>query len=173
MHQRLWAAPASRRQPPKRRGGAAEKLAQALAAVIAHNEAQGSREKKWAVGEHVEGARFRVVRISVQPKGGSLAWFTRSLRAVVAPLRSFFKKTNYDYGRFNYLGEWHSHPLFALLPSQTDGETMQTLVSDPSVKARFAVLLLVRLGPNGEFQAAATLFARYEAASEARLVMEL
>ena len=44
-------APSTLPPPPKRRGGAAEKLEKALAAVIAHNEAQGSREAKWAVTE--------------------------------------------------------------------------------------------------------------------------
>ena len=34
-----------------RRGGAAEKLEKALQAVVAHNEAQTSREKKWALTE--------------------------------------------------------------------------------------------------------------------------
>ena len=34
-----------------RRGGAAEKLERALQAVVAHNEAQTSREKKWALTE--------------------------------------------------------------------------------------------------------------------------
>ena len=34
-----------------RRGGASEKLERALRAVLAHNEAQTSREKKWAVTE--------------------------------------------------------------------------------------------------------------------------
>lgn len=124
------------------------------------------------MGEHVEGARFRVAQITVQTKGGSLAWFTRSLRAVVAPLRSFFKRTNHNYSRFNYLGEWHSHPMFALAPSQTDCETMQALVSDPSTNARFAVLLLVKLGPDDDLLAAATLFARYAEASQARLTLE-
>ncbi len=108
------------------------------------------------MGEQVEDAPFRVVRITVQAEGRGLAWFTRSLRVVVAPLRAFFKRTNHEYGRFNYLGEWHSHPMFTLTPSRTDGNTTQALVSDPSVNARFAALLLVRLGPDDALQAAAT-----------------
>ena len=44
-------APPTLPPPPKRRGGAAEKLEKALQAVIAHNEAQTSREAKWAVTE--------------------------------------------------------------------------------------------------------------------------
>lgn len=41
------------------------------------------------------------------------------------------------------------------------------------VNARFAVLLLVRLRPNNELQAAATLFARYREVSPAHLTTEL
>ena len=46
----LWLLPLSP-HPPNAAGGAAEKLEKALAAVIAHNEAQTSREAKWAVTE--------------------------------------------------------------------------------------------------------------------------
>ena len=44
-------APPTLPSTPKRRGGAAEKLEKALQAVIAHNEAQTARERKWAVTE--------------------------------------------------------------------------------------------------------------------------
>ena len=37
--------------PPKHRGGAAGEFVQVSAAVVAHNEAQGSREAKWAITE--------------------------------------------------------------------------------------------------------------------------
>jgi hypothetical protein len=45
-------APSSNPSPTgRRRGGAADKLARALAAVLAHNQAQTARERKWALTE--------------------------------------------------------------------------------------------------------------------------
>ncbi len=45
------AARSNRPWPVQRRGRAAAKLSQALAAVLAHNQTQSAREKKWAVTE--------------------------------------------------------------------------------------------------------------------------
>ena len=47
--------------------------------------------------------------------------------------------------RFNYLGEWHSHPSFEPLPSDTDIRTMQSLVEDPDVGVNFLVLMVCRM----------------------------
>lgn len=63
----------------------------------------------------------------------------------LARLESLFKRTKHDYRRFNYLGEWHSHPSFALYPSGTDNETMFDIVNDPNTGARFAVSLIVKI----------------------------
>ena len=56
------------------------------------------------------------------------------------------KKNNYQ--KFNYLGEWHSHPLFSVQPSNKDHHTMRELISDPKVGANFVVLLIFRLKDN-------------------------
>jgi len=42
-----------------------------------------------------------------------------------------FRETGHDYTRYNYLGEWHSHPSFALEPSHRDSESMWRLVKTP------------------------------------------
>jgi proteasome lid subunit RPN8/RPN11 len=124
------------------------------------------------MGEHVEGCRFRVVEITVQFSGGSVARFVRAIATLVAPLRSFFTRTNHEYRKFNYLGEWHSHPMFVLTPSFTDRETMQSLVEDPMVGANFAVLLLVKLDGSQKLQGSATVFVPHAAAFKACLGTE-
>ena len=58
-------------------------------------------------------------------------------------LASFFARSGNDYARFNYLGEWHSHPSFDLAPSRTDIAAMSRLVEEPGMT--FAVLMIVRL----------------------------
>ena len=50
-----------------------------------------------------------------------------------------------NFARFNYLGEWHSHPLFTVQASPQDHATMRGLAMDPKVGANFVVLLVFRL----------------------------
>jgi proteasome lid subunit RPN8/RPN11 len=69
------------------------------------------------MGEHVRDEIFRVVDISVQRAGGSEAYFIRDPASHKTQLEKFFADTGADYSRFNYLGEWHSHPTFEAVPS--------------------------------------------------------
>jgi integrative and conjugative element protein (TIGR02256 family) len=93
------------------------------------------------MGEHIGDELFRVVEISVQRSGGTAACFIRHPNEHKAQLERFFAQTGNDYARFNYLGEWHSHPSFEPAPSETDVCTMQSIVEDPEVGVNFLVLL--------------------------------
>jgi integrative and conjugative element protein (TIGR02256 family) len=97
------------------------------------------------MGEHVRDELFRVLDISVQRFGGNEACFIRNPSDHHAQLQKFFSETGGDYTHFNYLGEWHSHPSFAAIPSVTDVQTMQSIIDDPAVGANFLVLLVVKL----------------------------
>jgi hypothetical protein len=97
------------------------------------------------MGEHVRDEVFRVVSISVQRSGGSQICFIRQPQEHEAQLKEFFARTGADYTRFNYLGEWHSHPSFEPAPSDTDVQTMQSIVDDPTVGVNFLVLMIPRL----------------------------
>jgi [CysO sulfur-carrier protein]-S-L-cysteine hydrolase len=110
------------------------------------------------MGQHIASNEFRVVQITCQIHSGSFAYFLRSVVDILAPLRRFFQSTNHNYTQFNYIGEWHSHPSFALKPSLTDCDIMQSLVEDSNVGATFAVLLLVKLNVLEELDAATILF---------------
>jgi integrative and conjugative element protein (TIGR02256 family) len=110
------------------------------------------------MGEHVRDEVFRVVDISVQRSGGSRAHFVRDPANHGAQLRSFFARTGRDFTRFNYLGEWHSHPMFEPLPSAVDIATMQSLVEDPAVGANFLILLIATLTAARRIEVSATLF---------------
>lgn len=110
------------------------------------------------VGEHVERNTFRIVDVSVQRHGGNHVCFVRRPEAHKPFLDAFFARTGDAYERFNYLGEWHSHPSFAAIPSVTDIEQMAEIVdSDPSAPP-FAVLLIVRLNTDGKLGCSATAF---------------
>jgi len=97
------------------------------------------------MGEHVRDELFRLVELSVQRGGGTDACFIRRPSDHEAQLEKFFAQTGNDYTRFNYLGEWHSHPSFDPLPSDTDISAMQSMVEDPDVGVNFLVLLVCRM----------------------------
>ena len=95
-------------------------------------------------GEHVKESAFLVLDATVQAVG-LFASFVRVMKDGISKLEGFFRRTRYEFTRFNYLGEWHSHPSFALRPSPTDDATMRALVEEPSTGALFVVLLIVKL----------------------------
>jgi integrative and conjugative element protein (TIGR02256 family) len=110
------------------------------------------------VGEHVAADVFRVVDMSVQDRGGTVAHFVRDPQHHKAFLEDFFARTGHKYKEFNYIGEWHSHPAFKPLPSGPDFATMFDLVEDPDVGVNFAILIIVRLYFWGRLELSATLF---------------
>jgi integrative and conjugative element protein (TIGR02256 family) len=110
------------------------------------------------VGEHVAADTFRIVDISFQKRGGTTAHFLRDPVHHKAFLSEFFTKTGHDYKRFNYIGEWHSHPAFDPLPSGEDFVTMYDIVEDPAVGVNFVVLIIARLRGWSGLELSATLF---------------
>ena len=75
-----------------------------------------------------------------------------------AQLKAFFARTKGDFTRFNYLGEWHSHPMFAPVPSETDCHSMQSIVDNPEVGVNFVVLLVVKLASRTKIEGTAMVF---------------
>ena len=95
------------------------------------------------MGEHVSENTFHVVDLTVQRQGRS-ASFWRLLESALRALDHFFNRTSHNYKRFNYLGEWHSHPSFELCPSTQDELSIHDILDDPTVGARFVVLMIVK-----------------------------
>ena len=124
------------------------------------------------MAEHLGDDEYRILEISVQRAGGSAVCFIRHPKKHRAQLNHFFERTGHNYTRFNYLGEWHSHPSFATTPSSRDVRTMQALVSDPGVGANFLVLLIVRLGMKASLDSGVTVFRANEAPSRIELTIE-
>lgn len=110
------------------------------------------------MGEYVSEAVYRIKDLTIQFSGGTSSFFVRFAEEISNPLQRFFKETGYDFTRFNYLGEWHSHPSFALLPSSTDCKSMWEIVEDPSISANFAVLMIVRLDNTQCLEGTVTVF---------------
>lgn len=88
---------------------------------------------------------FEIVEITADIKAGHFAVFVRQLKNTIFYLKYFFKKYGHNYKKYNYIGEWHSHPQFDLIPSNQDNSTMFEIVMDGNVGANFAVLIIVKL----------------------------
>jgi proteasome lid subunit RPN8/RPN11 len=101
---------------------------------------------------------FRVMDITVQTEGGTFITFVRSLSHAISTLRKFFIETNKDYTRYNYLGEWHSHPSFSPNPSQKDIRSMLGIINDASIGANFVTLIIVKLNHQLLLEGTATFF---------------
>lgn len=110
------------------------------------------------MGESLGDEVFRVKNLTIQSSGGTFSNFVRALGGILGPLSRFFRETNHEYTRFNYLGEWHSHPSFSLRPSARDEATMRAIVEDPDVGANFAILMIVRLNESTAIEASVTAF---------------
>jgi proteasome lid subunit RPN8/RPN11 len=108
------------------------------------------------VGEHVGRNEFRLVDLSIQRSGGNRTCFVRHPSAHKPFLDAFFKRADAEYERYNYLGEWHSHPGFPVNPSETDVSQMQKIVSEGKSGPLFAVLLIVQLSENDDIRLSAT-----------------
>lgn len=141
---------------------------------LARELARGGRREIGGVlvGEHLGPNTFRIVDLSVQRQGGEAACFVRRPADHKAFLDAFFRRTGEDYGRFNYLGEWHSHPSFSTDPSVTDVRQMFEIVSDTSDAPPFAVLLIVRLAASDRVICGATAFRSTGVAEAATLVVQ-
>ncbi|ETT74126.1 hypothetical protein C173_10011 [Paenibacillus sp. FSL R7-277] len=98
------------------------------------------------MGEHIEDGVFRIWDVTVQHQGGTWISFLRKIDGSLRnSLQRFFLSTRQQYTKYNYLGEWHSHPSFALIPSSCDQDSMWNIVNDPLVGANFAVLLILKV----------------------------
>jgi hypothetical protein len=92
--------------------------------------------------------------VTVQ-RPGTVASFVRSLSGVAASIKRFCAEHDNDFRRFNYLGEWHSHPSFSVQPSSTDHCSMLDIVINHQGDANFVVLLILKLNTSGQLEGSA------------------
>ena len=133
-----------------------------LPASVAETIAQelrrhGRRETGGLIfAEHIGGDTFKIIEVTMQQSRGSVAEFIRDPAQHKQQLDAFFERTRDDCTRFNYFGEWHSHPCFAPVPSGRDLRTMRSILEEPSVGVSFLVLLIIRLNGNSGLALSAT-----------------
>ena len=128
------------------------------AKLVAALRRAGSREIGGQLyGEQLAPSDFVVTNLAIQRRRGTVVRFFVDLVQAARDAVRFFDRTGHRYTRYNYIGEWHSHPGFSVRPSGTDIETMRSLVGDPEFQGSFAVLMIVRLSDNA-LSAAAWVF---------------
>lgn len=96
-------------------------------------------------GEQLAPSDFVATELTLQKRPGTFARFVVDLMQAARDAVRFFDRTAHQYTRFNYIGEWHSHPSFVVQPSDVDVAAMRRLVTDPDFKGGFAVLMITRL----------------------------
>lgn len=96
-------------------------------------------------GEQLAPSDFVATELTFQKRPGTVARFVVDLIQAARDAVRFFDRTGHHYRRYNYIGEWHSHPSFAVHPSDIDVASMQQLVTDPEFKGGFAILMIARL----------------------------
>lgn len=115
------------------------------------------------LAEQLAPGYFRMVDFSLDPLSGSHSAFRCDPHSHKQALDEFFERTGRDFQRFNYLGEWHSHPSFPVDPSIVDIRAMTEIVEEESSMITFAVLLIVRLRLWLWIDYSLTIFARGQA----------
>jgi [CysO sulfur-carrier protein]-S-L-cysteine hydrolase len=123
------------------------------------------------MAEHTGPNQFEVLDLTIHGRG-TIAYFFRKVEEAVTRLKSFFLRVNHDYIRFNYLGEWHSHPSFDLEPSEKDDRSIREIVEDRDVGANFVVLLIVKLAGDGELLTRAYTYLPNGTKSESTVTVE-
>ncbi len=104
--------------------------------------------------EQVGDGGFLVVDLSVQ-RNGTESHFERDPVQHREFIQRFHERMGHKPERFNYLGEWHSHPAYPATPSEVDFHQMQCLVEDPEQKSTFLILMIIKLGLHGELRGSA------------------
>lgn len=110
-------------------------------------------------GEQLDEGEFRVVEMTRQCFwGGTATTFRRRGRGARRAVLALHKKYGGDPQRFNYLGEWHSHPNDPVLPSPRDELTMYQLLADQRDAVNFLVLMILGLRGGFELEMGATAY---------------
>ena len=121
--------------------------------------------------EQLAVSEFRVTEITIQRRGGTFSRFLVDLGQAGRQAAAFFRRTRHQYHQFNYIGEWHSHPNFAVMPSGTDNATMQALTTDRDFRGNFAVLMILRHDADA-LRLGAWVFNRYGQRTDVTLEIE-
>ena len=96
--------------------------------------------------EQLSVGEFRIIEATCQNSRflGSNTTFMRKGKIARKQVKVLHNKYGGDPKKFNYFGEWHSHPSFPPIPSERDRATMCELIEEQDGAANFLVLLIIK-----------------------------
>lgn len=110
-------------------------------------------------GEQIAEGEFRLIEATRQRFGGGGAVrFHRRGHPAKKQIEALHAAHGHEPERFNYLGEWHSHPNAPAIPSARDEATMYQLLADQAGAVNFLVLIIVRSNSEGVLELSAVTY---------------
>ena len=110
-------------------------------------------------GEQIAEGDFRIVETTRQRFfGGTATTFKRRGGGARKEVLALHERFGRDPERFNYFGEWHSHPIAPAWPSLQDELTMYNLLADQGGAVNFLVLIIVKLDEQARFHIGARTY---------------
>lgn len=127
---------------------------------VKHLKRAGPREIGGVLfGEQIDEGYFRIVEATKQRYwSGTNDRFCRKGTQARKDIQSLHRRYGRQPTRFNYFGEWHSHPNAAVVPSLRDEMTMTDLLAEQAGAVNFLVLVVVRILHEGVLELSARAY---------------
>lgn len=108
----------------------------------------GSKEIKGACfAKFIENETYEIEEIYVSPIIGNSEFSNLIIDLKYKKFENqYFKKKLFDYENHNYIGDWHSHPLFDCRPSNYDIDELKEEVDKSN--ANFLIQLIIKIENN-------------------------
>lgn len=135
--------------------------------VVKHspNETKGA-----LFAEKLDNTTFKIDDVYFESKVGNIAFVELiNNNKYKKYQKNYHKQNNYDYTNHNYIGDWHSHPMFELFPSNFD---QQEVIRDlEKSNAKFLIQIIVKV-INNKLIGNAFYYDRYLTAKKIELFIE-
>lgn len=97
------------------------------------------------IGEICDPVTLKLINATTQPTGSPTFFLRNWGSKEKKELNKILKQSGNIYQTINYCGEWHSHPVYPLEPSNQDIQSMWDLCFDIDNAVEFLVLLIVHV----------------------------
>lgn len=133
--------------------------------VMNQNETRGS-----FFAERVNGALFKVNDVYFSKKRGTFSFIKMLIGDEYKKFqKNYHKKYFFEYEKYNYIGDWHSHPSFSCLPSSYD--IAEAIDDFKKSNANFIIQIIIKI-ENDKLVGNAFLYDKYNIASEIELIIK-
>lgn len=112
--------------------------------ILDHVKKYSPNETKGALfARKIDDETFEIDAVYIEKKVGTFAFVILENNCRYKKFQAVYnKKHHYDYKNHNYIGDWHSHPSFALFPSEYDkSEVVEDLTKS---NANFLIQMIVK-----------------------------